>query len=41
MHDEAHYPLSVRHYYVVHTPWLFSFFKSLLSPFVSSEPLQK
>lgn len=41
MMDERFYPCSLHHAFVVDVPWLFSLFKSLLSPFVSSENLAK
>lgn len=41
MNDEKYYPNSCYYYFVVNTPWLFSIFKMLLSPFVNSEALSK
>jgi hypothetical protein len=41
MNDERCYPHSVYQYFLIDTPWLFSFFKLILTPFVNSEPLSK
>lgn len=41
MNDERNYPNSCSHYLLVNTPWLFSMFKWILTPFVNSEPLSK
>ena len=41
MNDEKNYPLMWSHYLLIETPWLFSMFKWILTPFVNSEPLSK
>ncbi len=39
--DERYFSCPLYAYYVVQAPWLFTLLKSLLRPFVSSEPLEK